>query len=144
MFMNLKIIHDNHRVWSQIGTHVFKKTFDEWIKCLSTKWTFNNVTVDNSIMKWKCRKNRESREKLGSQCKCHSCSKMITYHHPQMKKAFHWALVPQIDHAQPLYVVQQLTEDSSTKMSCSGLYLPILEIYSRCFSADCSAAMQVS
>ena len=61
MFMNSAVIHDDHRIWRRIWIHVVQDTSNKRIKSFRTKRTFNNVTMDNSIVKRKCRQNRESR-----------------------------------------------------------------------------------
>ena len=68
MFMNSTVILDNHRVWCRIGIHVVQDACNKRIKSLCTKGTFNNVTMDNSIVKRKCRQNRESEMKSAHQC----------------------------------------------------------------------------
>ena len=66
--MNSTVIHDDHRVWCRIGIHVVQDACNKRIKSLCTKGAFNNVTMDNSIVKRKCRQNRESEMKSAHQC----------------------------------------------------------------------------
>ena len=63
MFVNSAVIHDDYRVRCGIGIHVIQEASNKRIKTLCTKGAFNDITMDNSIVKRNCRQNRESKIK---------------------------------------------------------------------------------
>jgi hypothetical protein len=78
MLMDSAVIHDDHRIWYRIRIHVVQQASNKRIKCLCTKWTFNDITMDYPIMKRKRRQNRESQKEKQSQHKCY-CPELQTY-----------------------------------------------------------------
>jgi len=134
--MDPTVIHNNHGVFSRIWLHMLEKSLNKLCECISTKGAFDNLAMNDAVTEWDSRKNRKAFR--NKQCICTHFWK--TYRLPRTKKALRWAWVPRMDQARPRYDVRRSTELSSTKMSCSASYRPILVLYSRRFSTDRSIA----
>jgi hypothetical protein len=116
------VIHHDDRVGSGKRLHPIEETAYEALKGFCAERAFNNFTVHNAVIARDSGKDRET----GRRQKERNMNEACSHRRPRTKKALRCAGVPRIDQAFPRYVVRRSTELSSTKISCSAVYLLIL------------------
>lgn len=122
------VVHDYHTFRTWVLVHAVEKAADEAAVGDSVEGTFNNIDVDNSLVK------ADGRED-GISCTCMSekikpeASKN-TYLVPRSCGAVAHARVPEYDHPKFRVMLRTSTAASSTETSWHGSYFAISSWYS--------------